>query len=175
MATASIACSILSRRSTTSEGIRGFLDSASTLREYARTTGIPSPQMIAVANAPSGTAISGPTMLALPLGADAVSWYRQLNLGSFAQRASSVHSSIVRPHCLTRDCQTQSGAAGLVGHVRLPDRLQLFRRDTFAVVRHRDLDRALTAQIRRSCTDRDATTLTRCIHRIEQNVAQRSR
>src|SRR4030081_3280932 len=101
--------------------------------------------MMAVANAPSGTIISGP-ISKLPFGVDAVGGNSELNLRSFAQRARCVHSAIVRPYCLPRDGQPQARSARLVRYVRLPDCLQLFRGDAFAVVGNRDPNRALTSR-----------------------------
>src|SRR5207248_9577561 len=96
IATASSDCSIRSNRPVTSSGTRGFFDSESILRAYARATGTPIAQMIAVANAPSGMTISGPMLLS-PHGAGAVCGYGELYFRSTAQRAGGVHGSIVRP------------------------------------------------------------------------------
>src|SRR5450759_3356769 len=94
----------------------------------------------AVANAPSGTTISGPISIN-PLGASAVCGYRELYLRSLAQRARGVHGSIVRPYRLTRDRQPESGATRLVGDVRLPNGREILRGDSLAVIGHRDPDR----------------------------------
>src|SRR6267143_545870 len=172
-ATESIACSIRSSLAATSLGICGFLDWASMRREYARARGTPTARMIAVTKAPSGTATSGP-ISRLPLGVDAVSRYSELNLRSFPQRARRVHGSIVGPHRLPRDCQPQSGSARLVGDIRLPDRLQLVRRDTLAVVRNRDPDRIAPVRRYGAGVHRDTAVLSGCIDRVEQNIAQGS-
>src|SRR2546423_2938280 len=170
-ATESIACSIRSSLATTSLGICGFLDSASRRREYARARGTPTARTIAVTNAPSGTATSGP-ISRLPLGVDAVCRYSELNLCSFPQRARRVHSSIVRPNCLARDCQPQPSSTRLVRDIRLPDRLQLFRGDTLAVVRDSDPDRTLTARRNRAGAHGDTAVLSRRVDCVEQNIAQ---
>src|SRR4051812_4743509 len=100
----------------TSIGTRGFLASASRRRAYAREIGIPIPQMHAVANAPSGTIISGP-ISSRPHGAGAVYGYGELYLRSAPQRTGGVDSSIVSPDRLPCDSQPQASAAGLIGHV----------------------------------------------------------
>src|SRR5882762_10082413 len=104
-------------------------------------------RMMAQANAPSGTAISGPISIS-PHGADAVRGYRELYLRSLAQRARCVDGSIVRPHRLTRDGEPESGAAGLVGDVRLPDLLETLRRDPLAVVGNRNPHRVASPEVR---------------------------
>src|SRR3954463_13647238 len=110
---------------------------------------MPMPITIAVANAPSGTTISGPMSIA-PLGVSAVSWNCELYLRTLAQRARRRDGSIVRPHRLAGYRQPQPGAAGLVGNVGLPDRLQATRRDPFAVVGDRDAYRVPVSHFHRS-------------------------
>src|SRR6476469_8337130 len=174
MATASSACSMRSSLLVTSTGRRGFLDSASIRREYARESGIPIAQMIAVAKAPRGTTISGPISVH-PHGACAVRGYRKLYLRSLAQRARCRDGSIVCPHRLSRDRQTEAGAARLVGDVRLPDGLQTSRRDPFAVVGNRDPHRVPARHLHRSRGDGDAPLVSRRIDGVQQHVAERAR
>src|SRR3954467_477322 len=133
MATASSDCSIRSSLPVTSIGTRGFLASESILRAYALVSGIPIAQMIAVANAPSGTTISGP-ISTRPHGAGAVCGYDELYLRSASQRARGIDSSVVRPDRLTCDRQPEPGTAGLIRHVWLPDSLQTVRCNALTVV-----------------------------------------
>src|SRR3954463_8959423 len=174
MATASIACSIRSSRSVTSLGNRRFLDCASILREYALTSGIPITITIAVANAPSGTTISGPCISVCPHGAGAVCGYRELYLRSLAQRTCCGDGSIVRPNGLPRDREAQTRSTGLVRHVRLPDPFQILRRDALAVVSDGDSNGVTIAHFSWARRDGDAPLFARRIHRIQQNVAERA-
>src|SRR5215210_2955669 len=167
----SSACSIRSRRSVTSRGSPGFLASASIRRDQARASGIPMAQMMAVANAPRGTTISGP-ISGLPNGVPAVSRYRELNLGSFTQRAGGVHGSIVRPHRLSRNGESQSCPAGLVGDVGLPDLFQTVGRDSFSGVGNRYAHRGPAAHSDRARLDGDSSAGRGCIYRVQKNVAQ---
>src|SRR3954469_2197474 len=173
IATASIACSIRSSLPVTSDGMRGFFPSASILREYARATGTPIASTTAVANAPSGTTISGPISVG-PLGAGAVSWNRELDLRTLAQRTRCGHGAIVRPHCLPGDGEAEARTARLVRDVRLPDRLETAGRDAFAVVGDGDPHRIPPRHFHSARADRDSAFLPRCIDRIEQHVAQRA-
>src|SRR6478672_2133287 len=124
--------------------------------------------MIAVANAPSGTTISGP-ISTRPHGAGAVCRYGELYLGSTSQRTGGVHGSVVGPDRLTRDRQTESGSTGLVGHVRLPDSFQTLGRDALAVVRDGNPYRVPSAHLRRFCRNGDVAMPGRRVHGVEQN------
>src|SRR4051812_10066792 len=122
--------------------------------------------MIAVANAPNGTRISGP-MSTSPHGAGAVCGYGKLYLRSTSQRTGSVHGSVVCPDRLPRDRQAKPGAPGFVRHVRLPDSLETVGGDALAVVGHRDAHRISSLHLRRFCRHRDAAALSRSIDRVE--------
>src|ERR1700681_1976317 len=173
-ATESSACSMRSRRSVTSAGRRGFFDSASILREYARAIGTPMARTMAQAKAPSGTTISGPISVG-PLGAGAVSGYRKLYLRSFARRARRANGSVVGPDRLTRDRQAESRAAGFVGDVRLPDRAERLRGDALAFIGHGDAHRVAPTEFCGAGLHRNAAVFSGSIDRVEEHVAQGTR
>src|SRR5450759_74792 len=128
---------------------------------------------MAVANAPSGTTISGPISIN-PLGASAVCRYRELYLCSLAQRARRVNRSVVRPYRLTRDRQSESGAARLVGDVRLPYGREILRGDSLAVIGHRDTHCIAPTEPRDIDFHADTAVLSGSIDGIQQHVAQRA-
>ena len=99
MAIASMACSIRSRRLATSEGMRGFLASASIFREYAFASGIPLAKMVAVTNAQHNDYLG--FHVSFPLGGDAVDRYTQLNLRSFP----NVLVALAVPSCVHTGCR----------------------------------------------------------------------
>src|ERR1700693_1036997 len=122
--------------------------------------------MMGMTNAPSGTIIPGP-ISDLPHGVSTVSRNSQLNLRSLSQRARGIHGSIVRPHCLARNGQPESGATGLVGDVRLPDLVQTRRRDSFAGVGDGYAHRSAAAQTHLVRLDRDVAACRGCVDGIQ--------